>query len=60
VTTAALFGLSNEIGTVDRRKRADLLIVEGDSFSGISVLQHPDRNLLVILQGGQLMRNNLH
>ena len=60
VTAAALFRLSKEIGTVDPGKRADLLIVEGDPLSDISILQHPDRNLLAILKGGKLMRNFLH
>lgn len=60
VTAAALFRLSKEIGTVDPGKRADLLIVEGDPLSDISILQHADRNLLAILKGGQLVKNNLH
>ena len=59
MTAAALFRLSKEIGSVDPGKRADLLIVEGDPLSDISVLQHPDRSLRAILKGGQLVRSNL-
>ena len=59
VTAAALFRLSKEIGTVDPGKLADLLIVEGDPLSDISVLQRPDRNLLAIFKGGEEIRNHL-
>ena len=59
ITAAALFRLSSEIGAVEVGKRADLLIVEGDPLADISVLQRPDRNLMAILKGGELMKNNL-
>ena len=60
VTAAALFRLSHEIGTVDPGKRADLLIIEGDPLSDIAVLENPDVNLLAVMKGGRLVKNNLH
>jgi imidazolonepropionase-like amidohydrolase len=53
---AALFRLSKEIATVDPGKRADLLTVEGEPVSGVSVRQRPTGNLLAILKRGQLVR----
>ena len=59
VTAAALFRLSDEIGTISPGKRADLIVVEGDPLSEIGVLQDPDRFLKVILKGGAIRKNVL-
>jgi imidazolonepropionase-like amidohydrolase len=53
VTAAALFRLSNEIGTVAPGKRADLLVIEGDPLADIATLQNPDKYLKAIIRDGR-------
>jgi imidazolonepropionase-like amidohydrolase len=52
ITNAELLGISDQVGTVEAGKRADLLLVDGDPLADISVLADIER-LLVILQGGR-------
>ena len=37
---------------------ADLLLIEGDPFSNISILEHPDKSLAVIMKDGQIVQDN--
>ncbi len=57
-TNAELFGMEDEIGTVEAGKLADLLVVDGDPLENISVLQNPD-NLRLIMKSGRLIKNEL-
>lgn len=56
---AELFRLSEEIGTVEPGKRADLLVVEGDPLADITALQRPETDLRLIMKAGALIRNTL-
>jgi imidazolonepropionase-like amidohydrolase len=49
---AELMGRGDDLGTVTEGKRADLLVVDGDPSSDITVLQD-ERNLLLIMKGGE-------
>ena len=57
-TNAELFGMEDEIGTVEEGKLADLLVVDGDPLENIAVLQKPD-NLKLIMKGGRAVKNEL-
>jgi imidazolonepropionase-like amidohydrolase len=51
---AELLGMKDELGTIERGKLADLLVVNGDPSEDITVLQ--DRaNLKVIMKGGKFV-----
>lgn len=57
-TNAELLGIADEAGTVEAGKRADLLVVDGDPLTDISVLQDTDR-LAAIMKGGQFHSRRL-
>ena len=55
---AELMGRADELGTVEVGKLADLLVVDGDPLTDVTVLQ--DRsNLLAIIKGGQMVKDDL-
>jgi len=57
-TNAELFGLHDEIGTVEVGKLADLLAVEGNPLEDIALLQ--DKNKLkLIMKAGKAVKNEL-
>jgi imidazolonepropionase-like amidohydrolase len=55
---AALFRMSDRIGTVEPGKYADLLAVSGNPLRNLRVLQHQE-SLRVIMKGGRLHKNTL-
>jgi imidazolonepropionase-like amidohydrolase len=50
-TNAALFGLADQIGTVEDGKRADLILVDGQPLDDVAILQDPARIALVMRDG---------
>lgn len=54
-TNAALFGLGDEIGTVEEGKRADLIVVDGQPLDDITVLQDA-RNVRVVMRDGVIRK----
>jgi imidazolonepropionase-like amidohydrolase len=54
VSTAALFGLSADIGTLENGKVADLIAVEGSPLEQISVLHKID----FVMKGGQVAKRD--
>jgi imidazolonepropionase-like amidohydrolase len=60
----ALSGLRNpypgKLGVVETGALADLLLVDGDPLSNLSLLADPDRSLLVIMKDGVIYRNALN
>jgi len=48
---AACLGLEREIGTVEKGKRADLVVVDGDPLADLKILQDPRRIQLVLKDG---------
>ena len=57
-TNAELFGLENEIGTVEVGKLADLLVVAGNPLEDIALLQDKS-NLNMIMKAGKAVKNEL-
>ncbi len=54
---AALFRLSDQIGTIDPGKYADMLVVDGDPLADIGVLQNPETYLRTIIKSGDIVLN---
>ena len=52
---AALFRMSDRIGTVEPGKLADLLVVQGNPLKNLRVFQVQD-NLRVIMKGGRFYK----
>lgn len=57
-TNAELMGLAADLGTVEVGKLADLLLVDEDPLSSMSVFSRPD-GIPVIVQNGNLVKNAL-
>jgi imidazolonepropionase-like amidohydrolase len=55
---AALFRMSDRIGTVEPGKYADLIVVAGNPLKNLRVFQNQD-NLRVIMKGGRLFKRTL-
>lgn len=55
-TNAALFGLADEIGTVEAGKRADLILVDGQPLDDITVLQDAAR-IHLVMRDGQIYKD---
>jgi imidazolonepropionase-like amidohydrolase len=55
---AALFRMSDRIGTVEPGKYADLIVVAGDPLRNLRVFQNQD-NLKVIMKGGRVYKQVL-
>jgi imidazolonepropionase-like amidohydrolase len=57
-TNASLFGMQEEIGTIEEGKLADLLVVDGNPLEDIATLQNKG-NLKLIMKGGRAYKNEL-
>ena len=57
-TNASLFGMQDEIGTLEEGKLADLLVVDGNPLEDIAVLQNKS-DLKLIMKGGRAYKNEL-
>ena len=51
---ARVFGLEDQIGTIEAGKQADLLVVDGDPLADISILEDKT-NISQIFKGGVAM-----
>jgi imidazolonepropionase-like amidohydrolase len=54
---AELLGISDKLGTVEPGKLADMILVEGDPFSNISLFNDYRENILLIVQDGLVYKN---
>ena len=50
-TNAELLGISDEVGTVEPGRRADLLLVDGDPLEDIAILQDVERLVAIVKAG---------
>lgn len=55
-TNARLFGLADEIGTIEAGKRADLIVVDGQPLDDVALLQDAARVALVMRDGAVFKR----
>ena len=55
---AECLGLERDLGTVEKGKFADLIVVTGDPLADVAVLQNPER-IALVLKGGELAANRL-
>jgi len=55
---AECLGLEHDIGTVEKGKLADLIVVAGDPLGDVAVLQDPER-IALVLKGGEIAANRL-
>ena len=56
---AHLIKKSEETGTLDIGKTADIVVVEGDPLSDISILANAD-NVKLVMQDGHIRKNTIH
>jgi imidazolonepropionase-like amidohydrolase len=49
-----------KLGAVEEGALADLLLVDGDPLKDLSVLEHPDKSLVVIMKNGVIYKDALH
>jgi imidazolonepropionase-like amidohydrolase len=59
VNGAALSQRSEDLGSIEVGKIADLLVVDGDPSADIRLLQDPERNLRAIMKGGRFVKDLL-
>ncbi len=57
-TNARLFGLADQIGTVEPGKLADLIVVNGNPLENISLLQDPN-NIALVMRSGRVVKRLL-
>ena len=55
IDCATLLGIDSKLGTIEKGKLADLLIVDGDPVQNITAL----RSIRVVMKGGKIYRNDL-
>jgi len=55
---AECLGLERDIGTVEKGKLADLVVVRGDPLDDVTMLQHLER-IALVLKGGEIVANRL-
>jgi imidazolonepropionase-like amidohydrolase len=55
-TNAELFGMADSIGTVEEGKQADLVVVDGDPLSDITVLADASR-IRQVVKDGEVMKD---
>jgi len=56
---AEILQRSGELGVIAPDARADLLVVDGNPLEDLSLLEDPEKNLQLIMKGGELFRNRL-
>ena len=59
IVNAEILRKQGDLGVVAPGALADLLVVDGDPLTNLSLLEDPAKNLPVIVKGGQLVENRL-
>jgi imidazolonepropionase-like amidohydrolase len=50
-TASEVLGLEKKIGTLEKGKLADLVIINGDPLENIGVLQHKEKIMAIMKEG---------
>ena len=56
---AELLQMSGELGCIAPGAYADILLLDFDPFKDLSGFEHPEKNIPLVMKGGQLIRNTL-
>jgi imidazolonepropionase-like amidohydrolase len=48
-----------KLGVIEPGAYADLLLIDGDPFSDVSTLEHPEKSLALIMKGGRIYKDSL-
>ena len=56
---AAASRAMHDLGTVEKGKRADLLVVDGDPTRELSMLAEAQCGTLLVMKAGRIVRNRL-
>jgi imidazolonepropionase-like amidohydrolase len=56
---AALVGRQGELGVVDERARADLIVIDGNPLNDITVLERSAETLRLVMKDGVIYKNDL-
>jgi imidazolonepropionase-like amidohydrolase len=59
IGNAEVLMMKDEIGSVSRGKRADLLVYDGDPLEDIDVIRQPSSHLRMIVKDGRIVKNTL-
>ena len=59
VVAARLLRREGQLGVVAPGALADLLVIDGNPLTDISVLTTPERTLMLIMKGGRIFKNEL-
>jgi len=57
-TNAELFGMADQIGTIEPGKLADLIVVNGNPLDDITILQDAN-NVVLVMREGAVLKNRL-
>ena len=48
-----------KLGVIEKGALADLIVVDGDPLENLRLVADPDRNFLVIMKDGRIVKNTL-
>ena len=48
-----------KLGVIEEGALADLILVEGNALEDVTLLENPEKNILLIMKGGQIYKNAL-
>jgi imidazolonepropionase-like amidohydrolase len=58
-TNAEIIRQEQTLGTIEAGKLADLILVDGDPLTDITVLQQYQEKIVLIMQGGRIYKNQI-
>lgn len=58
-TNAELLKLSDKIGTLEKGKIADIIVLDGNPLKDIRIFQDYERNIALIMKDGRIYKNNI-
>ena len=48
-----------KLGVIEEGALADLILVEGNALEDVTLLENPEKNILLIMKGGQIYKHTL-
>lgn len=59
-TNAELLKLNDKIGTLEKGKIADIIVLDGNPLKDIRIFQDYERNIALIMKDGRIYKNNIN